>query len=150
MPRPIHRYETPNRVGAQERIRTMLIVEQALRRFPRFVATLQACGCLQIPLPDLLLALLQVQHERVRRMETDAAFLLELEETLILFRPQIQWRETAFRAQFDADCRSYAAYRTVVVFIYNPNRLLDSPVALETSLSGERASQTVRVIVAPR
>ncbi len=164
--------ETPhNRLALQERVREMLVLERLCSRFPLVAEQLQSRHADrstihvqdEYDVEDLLRALLTLEHDDIRP-ETSApgyaggrprtAFLLKLERIVI----EVKVAGGGFgvdelERQVSVDIQAHQQHpdcRTLVCFVYDPERRLAKPHEIEDALSGERDGLRVRVLIAPK
>jgi len=162
------RFQSKSAVHA--RVRTMLVIERLCSRF-HLVAqqlrlrsgsreTLRVAD--EADVQDLLHALLLLEHDDVRPIawapeyagggaRTD--FLLALEQTVLVARMTRDGLGAAELGEYlAADIRhhrQHPACRTLVCFVYDPERRIADPRRVEDHLSGERDGLAVRVLIAP-
>jgi len=162
---------TQTKGAVQERIRQMLILERLCSRFHRVVQQLRSRPAERPPflvndeydVQDLLHALLTLEYDDVRPEtwtpgyaggETRTDFLLKLEQIVMVakwvrsdFNPQVlseQLQTDVQRYQPRPECR------TVVCFVYDPERQIANPRGVENELNHEQDGLSLRVIIAPK
>lgn len=163
------KYQT--KTALHEHVRQMLQLERLCSRFHLVARQLRSRygnrDTLQVEdeydVQDLLHALLTLEHDDIRVEEWVPSyaggclrkdFLLELEQIVIVAKKAVSGlgvRELG--EQLGVDIRKYQGYpdcRTLVCFVYDPDRRLTNPRGVENELSGEQDGLTVRVLVAPK
>ncbi len=147
------------------------LVESICRRFPLFAKQLQKRHDkrkgIQIKdeydVQDLMHALLQLHFEDVRPEETTPShggssarmdFLLMPEEVVVevkMTRKNLGQRELTSQLAEDKErYKSHPHCRTLICFVYDPERYCDKPTALEKDLSETTERMRIIVIVGPR
>lgn len=141
------------------------------RRFPLLVAELaqrhagRPAFALtdEYDVQDLLRALLRVHFDDVRPEEWNPSYggvasrsdlLIKSERIVVetkMTRKGLGQREVVEELTVDkAQYRTHPDCETLVCFVYDPEKRLSNPTALETDLSGEEPGVTTKVVVSPR
>ena len=147
------------------------LVETLCRRFPLLVAELAHRYDNREPLQlsdeydvqDLLRSILRVHFDDVRPEEWNPSYggvasrsdlLIKSEKVVIetkKTRRSLGQREVIEQLTVDkAQYRTHPDCETLICFVYDPDKRLANPSALESDLSEESAHFTTRVVVSPR
>ena len=159
------------KTALHEHVRQMLTLERLCTRFHLVVGQLQSRyghrDTLHVEdeydVQDLLHALLTLEYEDIRLAEWRPSyaggssrqdFLLKLEQIVIAAkktRDGLGARELA--EQLRVDIQQYQQHpdcKTLVCFVYDPDRRIANPRGIENDLSRDEGVLTVRVIIAPK
>lgn len=154
-----------------EHIRQMLMLERLCSRFHLVARQLRSRHSNRDTLhvedeydvQDLLHALLTLEHDDIRPEEWTPGyaggssrmdFLLKLEQIVIeakKTRSGLGARELG--EQLIVDIQKYKQHpdcRTLVCFVYDPEKRIANPRGIENDLGGDKDGLTVRVIIAPK
>jgi hypothetical protein len=159
------------KTALHEHVRQMLALERLCARFHLVVRQLQSRydhrNTLLVEdeydVQDLLHALLTLDYDDIRLEEwmpsyaggsSRQDFLLKLEHIVLVakkMRDGLGVKELA--DQLTVDIQQYQQHpdcKTLVCFIYDPEKRLANPRGIENDLSGDKDGFTVRVIIAPK